>query len=336
MFCSDNCLVFRRWEHIHVHQIEASRTVFISLANSFFRRLRLRCSTLGGIVLQLIGADFVWHGRLFQALCSLTHVFFTSVCFSCWDLTPAQGCCLLHNSKPLHDALHCSCSCCWVSSLLPKGLASIYAEVVSSTLISQAACFPTDIKDLGTTKEWLQTELAAATKRLKDPLSASMVSAVCSLFIDHALSHSLSDHLCHVFHFCDHRGSDVRLSDGTFTSSVHSLSPYPAFIWSWKPVQAYAFKQSHHINVLELLVVVIYVESLATDSRFQSLRLFHVLDSRVACAVLAKGRSSSRQLNKLLRRLSALLFACNLQLMPLWTISRWQPCDLGSHVHDYG
>ena len=60
------------------------------------------------------------------------------------------------------------------------------------------------------------------------------------------------------------------------------------------------------------------------------MRLFHVVDSMVTSSVLAKGRSSSRVLNRILRRICALVLAADLYVLPLWTISGWNFSDSGS------
>ena len=74
-----------------------------------------------------------------------------------------------------------------------------------------------------------------------------------------------------------------------------------------------------------------------------NIRFFHVFDSRVCSCVIAKGRSSSRVLNRILRRVASLLLASDAYALPLWTISAWNFSDSGSRVlapaplsHDVG
>ena len=99
-------------------------------------------------------------------------------------------------------------------------------------------------------------------------------------------------------------------------------------------VQSYKWDSVQHINVLELAVVFTCLRHVARDLGLVEKRFFHIVDSRVTSCVLAKGRSSSKILNRTLRRISALLIACDLYLYPLWTISQWNFADLPSRVWD--
>ena len=60
-------------------------------------------------------------------------------------------------------------------------------------------------------------------------------------------------HLSSLHAFLDLRGSDVRLDSGSILEGARQAIPYPAFAWQWRCVQSYAWSQSQHINVLELL-----------------------------------------------------------------------------------
>ena len=89
---------------------------------------------------------------------------------------------------------------------------------------------------------------------------------------------------------------------------------------------------AHHINILELAAVLNFVRYATRDLLWIEVRFFHVVDSRVTSCVLAKGRSSSKILNRILRRIGALLIICDLYLLPLWTISQWNFADEPSRV----
>lgn len=64
------------------------------------------------------------------------------------------------------------------------------------------------------------------------------------------------------------------------------------------------------------------------------MRYFHVLDSMVTRGCLAKGRSSSPRLNRVLRRCAAYLLGSDMYQFPLWTISRWNFADKPSRLHE--
>jgi hypothetical protein len=125
------------------------------------------------------------------------------------------------------------------------------------------------------------------------------------------------------------------LECGTILEGARQPIPYPAIGWSWTCVQSYAWQQTQHINVLELAAFFNYLKRLSSDSTEHSARFFHILDSRVSSCVLAKGRSSSKLLNRCLRRVAGYLLASDLYVLPLWTISAWNFSDAASRSH-YG
>lgn len=64
-----------------------------------------------------------------------------------------------------------------------------------------------------------------------------------------------------------------------------------------------------HINILEMRSMVSTLAWRLRSSRFGSCRALHIVDSQVVLAVAVKGRSSSRILNRLLRKFGALQVA---------------------------
>ena len=137
------------------------------------------------------------------------------------------------------------------------------------------------------------------------------------------------EHLSQLHNFLDLRGSDVRLDTGSVLEGARQCVPYPAFAWQWQCTQSYAWTQTQHINVLELLAFLNFLRQF-TAKDGNAIRFYHVLDSRVSSCVLAKGRSSSKLLNRILRRVTALLLASDAYCLPLWTISSWNFSDVGS------
>ena len=141
-----------------------------------------------------------------------------------------------------------------------------------------------------------------------------------------------AERLLHVLKFCDFRGSEVSLRDGTVSEGNRQVIPCPAIVWDWRSVQAYAWHQPHHINALELIAFFNYLRACVRKADNHSKRILHVLDSRVASCVIAKGRSSSCKLNRILRRVSALLLASDVYVFPLWTVSGWNFADHGTRA----
>jgi hypothetical protein len=140
------------------------------------------------------------------------------------------------------------------------------------------------------------------------------------------------EHLNYVLRFCDFRGSEVSLRDGTVCEGGRQVIPYPAVAWDWKCVQSYTWQSTQHINVLELVAFYNYIRACCNIADNHSFRFLHVVDSRVVSCVLAKGRSSSSKLNRVLRRVGALLLAGDLYVLPMWTISGWNFSDHGSRA----
>ena len=137
-------------------------------------------------------------------------------------------------------------------------------------------------------------------------------------------------HLKRLVQFADANGSDIRMDTQVILEGSRQMAPYPAFVWEWRPCQSYAWEEVHHINLLEFMAFLNYFRSISNSTAAHSKRMVHVLDSRVCSCVLAKGRSSSKILNRSLRRFAALSLAMDTYVVPLWTISGWNYCDAGS------
>eukprot|EP00438_Fugacium_kawagutii_P014155 Skav213268 [mRNA] locus=scaffold2944:31681:35312:+ [translate_table: standard] len=110
------------------------------------------------------------------------------------------------------------------------------------------------------------------------------------------------------------RGSDVRLDLG----SLYRPDSFPRGSvqvnrWKWHVATSYPFRVSEHINSLELRALVHGLEWRCRRAHFGDCRALHLTDSQVALAVAVKGRSSSRLLNRLLKRYAALQVAAGLQ-----------------------
>ena len=129
----------------------------------------------------------------------------------------------------------------------------------------------------------------------------------------------------------NHTGSDVRVSTGAVTNPrAFPRQSAPAAWWVWEKVFAYKWKSNDHINSLELRALVHAMEWRVTHLQEVSLRVFHLTDSYVAMSVVSKGRSSSRMLKPLLKRLAAVLMAFDLYLVVSHVESSENPTDAAS------
>ena len=131
-----------------------------------------------------------------------------------------------------------------------------------------------------------------------------------------------------------YRGSDVRLSTGVLMRP--NLWPRQAFDarrWKWRTIIAYP-RSSEHINILELRAAFATMKWRLRTANNVRTRMFHLLDSQVCIGVAVKGRSSSKQMMRVLRRTNALVVAGGLlpaygfvpsDLNPADAPSRWRP-----------
>eukprot|EP00438_Fugacium_kawagutii_P003576 Skav222553 [mRNA] locus=scaffold2837:372454:374148:- [translate_table: standard] len=79
-----------------------------------------------------------------------------------------------------------------------------------------------------------------------------------------------------------------------------------------RKAMAYRWKQDAHINELETQALVAHVRRLLKETAVSQIRVFVVIDSQVLFYCLGKGRSASKRLNRLLKRLASLELAGDL------------------------
>lgn len=125
-----------------------------------------------------------------------------------------------------------------------------------------------------------------------------------------------------------YRGTDVRLC--LLNGEQRELVPYPAYRWLWRDVLSFKWKQEAHINELEAQALVAHVKRLLREGENQCLRFLVVVDSQVLYYAVGKGRSPSRRLNRILKRLSSLVLFGDIYVLPVWTLSAWNYADIPS------
>ena len=97
-------------------------------------------------------------------------------------------------------------------------------------------------------------------------------------------------------------------------------------------MQGYPWQRPGHINILETQAFQNYLAYLIGIPLQTPTRFLHGFDSRVAACVIAKGRSSSVKLNRICRRVAALLLFGDSHVLMLWTISAWNHSDAASRL----
>jgi len=117
----------------------------------------------------------------------------------------------------------------------------------------------------------------------------------------------------------------VRSSE--FDSFYSAVSSAP-----WRTLISKPWAGVEHINALELRAALLSVHWVLSYSSSLTRRVYLLLDSSVAFFSLWKGRSSSPALLLVLRKMSALLLASGLSLLPGWVPSAVNPADAPSRL----
>ena len=141
--------------------------------------------------------------------------------------------------------------------------------------------------------------------------------------------------LWHSLHrIAEERGEHVRLDWGpgppppSFVST-HSSAAALVTPATWTELFAYRFRANDHINVLELVALVSLLRRLSNQG-VRRQRILCCVDSRVVLGAATKGRSSSRKLNHVLRKLAYECLASSLTVDLLWVPSWANPADAPS------
>eukprot|EP00438_Fugacium_kawagutii_P028598 Skav226690 [mRNA] locus=scaffold3971:127988:129514:- [translate_table: standard] len=133
----------------------------------------------------------------------------------------------------------------------------------------------------------------------------------------------------------EYRGSDVRLDVGTlYRPDACPRATVNPHRWKWHTAHHYPFQREEHINILEMRAYIHCMEWRLRNAGFQDARALHLLDSQVVISVSTKGRSSSRQLNRLLRKLGAMTLAAGIYPILAWIESHLNPADGPSRYYE--
>ena len=126
----------------------------------------------------------------------------------------------------------------------------------------------------------------------------------------------------------NHTGSDVRIATGTILNpKAHPRQSVEADWWEWLPSFKVRWKIKQHINVLELRSILLAMQYHINHLGAYNMRVFHVTDSYVCMSIISKGRSGSVQMNRVLKRLNALLLAHGMYVVLGHVESTMNPTD---------
>ena len=127
------------------------------------------------------------------------------------------------------------------------------------------------------------------------------------------------------------RGSDIRMDTSTiFKPSGVPRSAIDPSKRHWHECRSFRRRRSEHINILEFKATLHAIQWRARRGGFHSFRTMLLIDNQSILAVIAKGRSSSRHVNRLLRRLAALCCTLNIYLLVAYVDTSDNPADQGS------
>jgi hypothetical protein len=136
-----------------------------------------------------------------------------------------------------------------------------------------------------------------------------------------------------LYRYSEHSGEHVRLdwSKGSLESPSPMLSA-PLELEAvmnahcWSTTHACKFSHRQHINILEMKMVKAELKDL-TKNVSDPHRAVLLVDSRVVVGAFSKGRSSSRQLNRLLRSMLGWTIAGRVSLHLVWVGTKSNPAD---------
>ena len=129
----------------------------------------------------------------------------------------------------------------------------------------------------------------------------------------------------------NHTGADVRLISGTLMNPrAFPRESVRSTWWEWQQLFTVQWDFEEHINPLETRAIFLSLLWRARNGCLTSRRIFNVTDSYVALSVLAKGRTSSKKLQPIVRKVCSMLLAAQAFLVLGHIDSADNPTDEGS------
>jgi len=135
---------------------------------------------------------------------------------------------------------------------------------------------------------------------------------------------------------CNHSGADLRVdANSEALGKVFPRQEVDAELWLWQTARQLVWhEKGPHINVLECEAALMTLRWRARAIARHNRVFLHLLDSMVNIGALSKRRSSSRQLNKVVRAFSALELAMGARGVFGFTSSAKNPAGAPSRLKD--
>ena len=139
-----------------------------------------------------------------------------------------------------------------------------------------------------------------------------------------------------LYRFSEHKGEHVRLDwahgavtpESTMNHAPQELEQILLDL-PWVKTETCSFGHKQHINILETTMIHRELKDIVHSSS-QSLRCVVLVDSRAAAVAWSKGRSSAKNLNRILRRSLGWSLAGQKSLHVVWVRSGANPSDYPS------
>ena len=135
----------------------------------------------------------------------------------------------------------------------------------------------------------------------------------------------------------NHTGSDIRIISGTIVNPrAYPRQSVESGWWEWHPIFRTAWSNQEHINGLELRSTFLAVKHCVSHLRMVDARLFHLSDSYVCILIVAKGRTNSVRLQRILRQLNSYLIAFGIIFIQCHVESTQNPTNGASRAFSAG
>lgn len=139
-------------------------------------------------------------------------------------------------------------------------------------------------------------------------------------------------------HLVSTRGGDILLNSSTEPTQTFDRlrNSVPPHLWRWKTVCGWSWKYgqdestSEHINKLELRSLQTSIKWRVKKQHLKSKRFLHLVDSVVTLHVVNKGRSSAYRLQRIIKKVSALLLLSHTSCLLGYVESSINPADAPS------
>lgn len=104
----------------------------------------------------------------------------------------------------------------------------------------------------------------------------------------------------------NHTGSDVRIATGDILApKQYPRQSVAADWWEWQEAFVSKWGKREHINILELRAILLALQYQTSRHKIHDARVFHISDSYICISIVSKGRSGSRMLSRVLKKISA-------------------------------